>query len=213
MSAKIKVFKLAPEVSDEISEFMGSVKILNDGIIVSEGNIGIMYREKGEFGMERQDIAASISAELAKAQKQYALQDGLILAYTAMIPSLDAKVEETKKAVDELNVQGKAAKENVDRLEKEYKQAKRAKNDEAMKTLAAEHTEAVKLHSELSTKSANLGGKYKTAVIKRDENKDFLEKAYEDRDHAEIFISTTRKQIEQIEAGEYDDLIVEAKEE
>lgn len=71
---KIKIFKFAPESDEAITNLIQSVNVIKEGFFISDGNFGIMYKEKGDVGMDPGAMTNPISGELAKAQEQYLYQ-------------------------------------------------------------------------------------------------------------------------------------------
>lgn len=109
--AKIKIFKFVPENAKEITELIQSVRILQEGLLISDGHLGIMYKEIGDVGMDKEEMVNPISGELAKSQKQFLLQTGLVRGYEALENKFTAIREAKKTEMDEANVKLTAHKE------------------------------------------------------------------------------------------------------
>ncbi len=234
MSTKIKVFELKDENSKAISDFLGTVNVTQDGFLINNGNLGILYREKDNLGMERDQLAVAISGELSKAQKQFILQEGLCRAYTAMIKLFKERTEEKQKLFDiksaelvEYNkkwdsvlekevLDGKA---RLGAMEKKYKGAGKLQKP-ALEKEAYELSQKMKPAEDKfnAYKKEFDAGKYalelEIGTLKLEianlggdikENKGLLENSEKDREHAKVFITTTSQLIDDINAKKVDE--------
>lgn len=234
--AKIKVFKFSPDYSKEITDFMQSVNIVSEGLFISDGKFGFLYKEKGEVGIGKDELINAVSAELSKAQKQFILQEGLERAYTDMVVMFRNRLEDFevdfKKATEKTEAYKKSpaipeemrdsiakhrlamdeakkmfknstTKDEKDRYLSSHAEIEANLNlilKESEKLQADHDTEANRLKdkaTKVEVKILELKGKIK-------ENKDFAEKAVEDREHAEVFIKSSMQLIRDIQAGEID---------
>lgn len=90
MGVKIKNFAWTPENTQAINDFLETVNVLENGFIVSDGVVGILYKETDDVGMQTKQLVTALSGELAKSQKQFVLQEGLTRSYTAVIAYWEA---------------------------------------------------------------------------------------------------------------------------
>lgn len=233
MSVKIKIFKMVPENSGEITDFMDTVKVLQDGIIVSDGAIAIMYKGKEDVGMDTDSLITAISGELVKSQKQFVLQDGLTKAYEGMIKKYSADHKDAQDNADtiqaELNRHMAGYDEqyegDVNRLtaelqsitdkhqktnkkEKDIREALLKQHQEKAAELKAATEKFTAYKTEFDAKSNEISARMgefavKAANIMADikENNGFLETAEKDREHARVFIGSTKKYIKDLEEG------------
>lgn len=231
MATKLKVFKMDEENSEGITKFLETVNVTQDGFMIGSGMLGILYREKDNLGMERDQLAVAISGELSKSQKQFVLQEGLCRAYSAMI-DLYSKREAEKKAIFEakekelaeyntkwdgkLEQEVNDAKSKLGAMEKKYKSAGKLDKAELEKQTFALSQELKPLEEKLAAHKKEFdAGKYTLELslgeVKLEyanlgglikENKGLLETAELDREHAKVFIVSTQKLIEDIQNGE-----------
>ena len=100
----MKIFPFTPEGAEAISEMIRSVRLLENGFFISDGNFGIMYRDGDDIGNEKESLINSVSAEVAKHQKQVLIQEGLIRAYTRMETIDFDRQEKFKAEIDEARI-------------------------------------------------------------------------------------------------------------
>lgn len=235
MSVKIKIFKLDPSNSEEASKFMDSVNVIQNGILLSQDSMGILYKDRDEVGMSRENLATAISGELAKSQNTFAIQEGLVRSYTDMIKHFSIQQKDAEQKGDEVQKELDAYMLTYDKtLETEvsellakrkeaeiaHQQAPKPKKEELLKPiydinevlkelepkLAAYKTSFDAGVTELTNRmgihrvdSANLMGRVK-------ENNSFLEAAIDARDHAGVFIKSSKLYIADILAGNIEGL-------
>lgn len=227
---KVKIFEMTTANEEAISEFLTKVNVTQDGFLISDGMLGILYKDKDEFGMEDQQLAVAISGELTKSQKQYVLQEGLCRAYGDMVSlfttkrevkvTLAKELEEKLTAYDEtwdkeLEQKYLDMKSKIGELEMKHKKAPKPQKEAILKELY----EANKTFKELSDSFDEYKAKFeegkktldsemseaKVALVnfngKIKENKGLLEAAEEDREHAKVFIASSKKLIADIQSG------------
>ncbi len=125
---KIKVFEMKPENSQEITDFLGGINVMQNGILLSENNLGVMYQDKEDVGMDVNSAISVLNTELVKSQKQFFVSDNLATAYETLIAKYEAENVETQKNVDV--IEAKIQAENTKWAEKEaiVKEAERVTN-------------------------------------------------------------------------------------
>lgn len=233
MTVKMKIFPLKPERSEEISAFMESVKVIEQGIITDgTGNVGILYKDRSETGMATPELVTSASGELALAQKQFVKQEGLVRGYEAMIEVANKEQEEEeikrKEFEDRIALNREsygaeaivktylAKKAEVASAESRYKQVTKSEKPDMLKHIKELNDAIAEITPEYErlTKAmedeekaltnqmalhklnvANLQGKIK-------QNIGFKEDAIDAREHSRVFIISTKKLIQELEAGE-----------
>lgn len=227
---KIEFFKISPENSKVISDFMDSVNVIQDGILISDGYVGIMHKTLDDIGMSNQNCITAVAGELAKSQKQFVLQDGLTRAYTGVISSFEAKRAEFDKGVAECQLELDKHNESYDdTLEKQvadlnekikentvsHQQAPKAEKDAWLQKYVALNKELEELlpkyeayRKEFDAKSSEISARMGSFAVESanilseiKENSGFLETATKDREHARIFINSTKQYISELEAG------------
>lgn len=113
---KIRIFKMEPRNTDEINQFIESVKILENGFLLGNGDsIGILYKERDNIGFDKQDFITAISGELAKVHKNFAIQEGLVRAYKGMIGTYTDQMNEANNQSDKLKKELEEYMETYDR--------------------------------------------------------------------------------------------------
>lgn len=91
---KVKFFEMnGAGASEEVTKFLENVNVTQEGFLINNGILGIVYRDKNDFGIGEDQMVLAISSELGKAQKQYVLQEGLTRAYGDMVVFLNGKKE------------------------------------------------------------------------------------------------------------------------
>ena len=70
---KIKIFKFVPENAKAIEELLQTANILGEGLMITDGHLGIMYKDKGEVVTDKDGLINKVSEELIKAQKKFIL--------------------------------------------------------------------------------------------------------------------------------------------
>ena len=233
MSVKIKIFKMVPENSQEISDFMDTVKVMQDGILITDSNIGVLYRTKDDIGMDTDSLITAVSGELVKAQKQFVLQDGLVRAYTAVIAkfsgdhkaaqdeadavkaeldahifgyndALELEVAELTRECDEI----KAKHQNTPKKDKDIRDGLLQMWNDKNNLLKEKTAEFEAYKAEFDAKSneisARMGGfavKAANLMGEIKENNGLLETATHDREHARVFIGTTKQYMKELGEG------------
>lgn len=74
---KLKVFMLDQANEKEVNDFLAGIKLIQDGLIVREDRIAILYREKNEYGMEKDGVLAQLSNDLKEAQNTLLSDEGV----------------------------------------------------------------------------------------------------------------------------------------
>lgn len=97
---KTKVFEMKPENSQVITDFLAGVNLMENGILVSENNVGFLYQDKTEVGLDVDGAVSVLTKELIKSQKQYITADNLINSYNAVIDLYKAQDKETQADID-----------------------------------------------------------------------------------------------------------------
>lgn len=235
---KIKFFKMSESNGPKVTEFLKTVNVTQDGFLVGKGLfggvLGILYREKGDFGMERDQFAIAISGELAKAQKQYILQEGLMRAHEAMVDLFTGrmidwahKIEARKaelaniKGDEELQGQVDTLKSNIQSLEAKHKKAPQNEKEailkeifdigEELKPLQVSLDKEKAMTAELKNGLEKIIGELTveranlSAEVKQ--NQELYETAKKDREHAKVFIHTSNQLIKEIKSGEVEEAI------
>ena len=104
--AKIKIFKFAPESEKAINELLQTVNLLKDGIFITDNHFGLMYKERDEVGVERENMGNPVSFELGEAQKKFISQLSTEKYHEALEAKWtlvqDAKKKEADVAADAL---------------------------------------------------------------------------------------------------------------
>jgi chromosome segregation ATPase len=107
---KIKTFIISPENSEEISDFMESVKVVEQGLIVSPGGffskakISILYKDRDEVGLSSPELVTATSGELAKAQQQFVKQEAIIRGSLAKIAHFEEKLKYDESHLKQANL-------------------------------------------------------------------------------------------------------------
>lgn len=153
---KIKTFVISPENSEEISDFMESVKVVEQGLIVSPGGlfskakISILYKDRDEIGLATPELVTAASGELAKAQQQFVKQEAIIRGSRAKIAHFEEELQrneinlrEAQGAEDEvtknfeeseLNRTKLRLEETLAELKKAHSSAKKEDKDSLLKS-------------------------------------------------------------------------------
>ena len=232
----MKVFSFDRSSETQINDFISGVSVIKDGFMLQDGMMGILYKEKNEYGIGKDQMIMSISAELAKSQNQYVLQEGLVRAYGDMVELFTGKRAAKQATLDGLNTeltnydgswdkdlefQFNTLSSNVAVLEKKHKNASKTGKEAVLKEIytANESLKPVKEAFE-TYKTAFENGKAKmkneinalTIEIvnlsgKIKENRGFLEQSTEDREHAKVFIASCNKLIADIDSGKIEEEI------
>lgn len=94
MATKVKFFEMnSATASEEVTKFLEGVNVTQEGFLINNGILGIVYRDKDDIGAGEDQFILSISTELSKAQKQFVLQEGLSRAYGDMVTFYNGKKE------------------------------------------------------------------------------------------------------------------------
>jgi hypothetical protein len=161
------------KAGEDVTKFLEGVNVTQEGFLINNGILGIVYRDKDDFGIGEDQMVLAISSELGKAQKQYVLQEGLQRAYSDMVVFLngkkDIKVKEreakeaeiaelkgNKYAIipEALEAKFLGLKEEMENLTKEWKElkirsekdavlAKIQENQNVLKTTQGEYNEFI----------------------------------------------------------------------
>lgn len=229
--AKVQIFKMTEENSELISKFVETHKITEQGILISEGTIGFIYRDVDDWGLSKQDTLSALSGELSKAQKQFHLQEALRRGYEAMVVyytkkknEVQAKYDgiinsinelEEKKNKDLEGTEFEALTQKAKEIEAEYKKVPKDQKDALLEQLHATNEKIKEVeptvnsiiedynntNANLTKQLAELSGELKGLGIKVEENTEFAKGATQDRDHATEFIITTTAYIAEIEGA------------
>lgn len=229
---KIKFFKMEEGKSEEVAKFMEDVKVVENGIIASEGMIGILYKERSEVGMSLPEMITAISGELAKSQKQFLTAEGFSRAYKALIEKFEAEkiVEEEKAkefedklAINRANYENnetikayRGVGQEIAEVEWMYKQVTKPEKPEFLKKIKELNDKKVMLRPEWEKLTndmeneekalTNQMGLHKVNVAntmgKIKQTKGELEESDQKRDDAKVFIEVSQKYIKELESGE-----------
>ncbi len=225
----MKVFKLVEENSKAITDFLATVNVTQEGFLISDGNLGIMYRERDDWGMEKNQKLIHISSEYAKSQKQWLIQEGLVRAHGEMVALWTGKMEAKHALIDEkkeglkayeltfrtdLDEKYTAAKNLSTSLEQKHKQAPKKDKEpilkelyEANNMLKAIEPEYLEYRKGFDDGRTKLEAEITTLTIeaanftgKIKESTELQAQAVEDREHAEVFMKTTEKFMAELQA-------------
>lgn len=232
----MKVFNFDTASEKQINDFIAGVSVIKDGFMLQDGKMGILYKEKDEHGIGKEQMIMSISAELAKAQNQYVLQEGLVRAYGDMVTlfntkrdakqatldGLRTKLEEYDGSYDkDLQFQFDTLSSNVSALEKKHKNAPKTAKEAILKEIYESGSKFKEVKESFEAyKTAFENGKAKmkneinelTVEIvnlsgKIKENRGFVEAANDDREHAKVFVASCLKLIDNIDSGKIEEEI------
>lgn len=227
---KIKFFNLDNgAVSEEATAFMESVNVLDSGILLTQGHVGILYKDFGDVGMSTQNMVIAASGELAKCQKNFVIQEGLVRAYSGMIEGCEAKLkvaqdnsEKERVALDayaqtydsSFEVDLANLKDELKAAEVAWQQAPKAKRPELLKPIhligekikvAQPKFDAYK--AQFDSGSSEISARMGTFAVEAGNimgdikgHSASLAEAIDAREHARTFIVTTKKLIADLTA-------------
>lgn len=232
MGVKIKVFKAGIDSSDAMSEFMGTVNVIENGILLTENSYGVLYKDKDDVGMSTSNLVGVLSGELASAQKNFIKQEGLVHGYQGMVDKFQAIADENKNKADEarkildahmstfdIELQAKYddIKGGMEKVKRAWQATgktnpKKAKLEEEYYELENKFKEVDEIYSnynkEFTAKTTELTNAVSlpqinmaNALGKVKENKNFIDTCVDDRDHARVFIATTKALIQDLLDG------------
>lgn len=225
MGVKIQFFKLGHSlISEDASKFMSSVSVIENGVIMGQEYVGILYKDRDDVGMAKENLVTAASGELAKSQKQFITQEGLVRAYKDMIvffenqhKAAQVKADEAQKELDvyvqtyDPSLENEMAGLTKDLQDATVKHQQAPKKDkEPFLKRIYEVNEKIKIvqpvydkyKNEFDAKSneisAAMGGfavEAANVLGKVKEYQGFLDDAVAARDHAGVFIISTKKLI------------------
>lgn len=104
METKFKIFDFKPENAEEIGKLISSVRVMESGFFIMEGRFGIMYKEKGEYGVDNDSLINTTSGEISKAQKQVLTKQVEVNAFEKLIEFYKNKKENLVKQAEEARI-------------------------------------------------------------------------------------------------------------
>jgi len=100
MATKMKVFALKPENSQVITDFLNTVDVAEQGFLINEGNLGIVYKDQETPGRDRRSLMVAAIEELGKAQKNVVMRELDIQAFGDMKVIYKAEKEAIKAELE-----------------------------------------------------------------------------------------------------------------
>ncbi len=240
MATKFKVFNLKDSTAEQdISQLLAEVNVTKEGFIVSEGMLGVLYKEKDDMGADADQLRIYLSTELAGYQKQYAVQEGLVRSFDAVLKVFQTKMDEMlvrkqelkkeledydsklDKALEKKVLDGKA---HVGALEKRHKTASKADKEEILKAIHEANTMLKPLEEEWNAHKAEFDGGRKALADELDaiavkranfssevaQKKEQLGSAVLDRIEAKLKVQTFVKLLEDIKSGKIEEEMMSA---
>lgn len=141
---KFAIFEFTPENAPKIEEVLRSGRIVEQGLFITDGKFGMMYRDKDDIGRDKEAMIGSVGDELTKAQASYLKEEATMRGHAAFKKILEAEQNQYKDEMDGANKELTYLNEHP---EEHINPEKKAKLDE----LLAKRSELIK---EL-TKSSN----------------------------------------------------------
>ncbi len=168
--AKIKIFAFKPENNEVISNFLQEVNVVSEGFFITDGHLGVMYKEKNEVGIDKSSFVTEVAKEVMKAQRKWINTEALIRAYTAVIAKCKETGEILKKEAEEIKQSLENHQANKDtfinpktsarvaeitsrlgQINKDFKKASREDKDKFLKETQELETELAPLNAEMKT--------------------------------------------------------------
>jgi len=100
---KTKFFKADESNSDKVSEFLGGVNVVQDGFMLSDGWLCVMYRERNDFRADKATLLSDISREIIQAERNLTKNANSLKYHTKLLASKMAKMERLSKEVEEIS--------------------------------------------------------------------------------------------------------------
>lgn len=201
---KIKVFEMKSENSQVMSDFLNGVNVMQNGILLSENNIGIMYQDKDDVGMDVSGAISALNAELVKSQKQFVVSDNLANAYEGLIVKCERENIKTQEAVDLIEI--KIATQNSIYFEKEsvVKEAERVTNHIKAAHKKANRVEKDELLKQYHEADKDLNAKYEAFALFRKENEAVMAELNAELGPLKVDIANNTGEIKFLKSALYD---------
>jgi enterochelin esterase-like enzyme len=202
MSVKLKTFKLKDQ--NDISKFLKDVKIIENGIIVSDGNVSFLHKENADMDMDQTEAINAMASGLAKEQKAIITQVSLIKLSEAMLDELfskKAKLEESlRKSNFNLDATEKDIAEYKNSLDNNKKKYDQAVLDRMRKKQDMHKEQIASIEKSLSKIVKGTGSANNDFYIEAQEA--YLQQAIESKRAAELNVRVLKGYIEELQNEE-----------